>query len=396
MPPNSQNFYQYLGLHSLLIGIFPFYIPVYLWKQQFGIGDISLFIALAGLGFCGGLWVWDRIRFMVNLTVLIGISLALEILLLYNVHVLEMSKPILLALGVTYGIYNCFYWTTQRALFFDLIDVATSGKKYGNFQIFVGVLLQIGILIGGALLEWTNFIYLVWASVVIALVGFFIVTRTKLLYPKTLSQHASLKLKDILAFKDNEHSRTIFLIDGLFLFAESFFWVITLFMLAHESFTTLGLMVLSLAVIFGILFYLLKNIIDRLGRKRVYILAVTMYAASWALRGITDENMSLELLYLLLVVITFSTSFFRLAMNKRFYDIAKMTRSHDYLVLKSYYTQFGIIIMFGALGFSVMEINNSELVLSPVYWICAPLALLYLLYGARRYNGECPNSQPRP
>ena len=115
MPPTRNTFYQYLGLHSLLIGIFPFYIPVYLWKQQFGIGDISLFIALAGIGFCIALWVWDRLRFMVNLTVMIGISLLLEILLLYNVHVLEMSRPILLALGITYGVYNCFYWTTQRA-----------------------------------------------------------------------------------------------------------------------------------------------------------------------------------------------------------------------------------------------------------------------------------------
>ncbi|MFT5506687.1 MAG: hypothetical protein ACI8XC_004415, partial [Gammaproteobacteria bacterium] len=37
MPTNSNTFYQYLGLHSLLIGIFPFYIPVYLWKQGFSV-----------------------------------------------------------------------------------------------------------------------------------------------------------------------------------------------------------------------------------------------------------------------------------------------------------------------------------------------------------------------
>jgi hypothetical protein len=49
-PPTRNTFYQYLGLHSLLIGIFPFYIPVFLWKQGFNIGDISFFIAIAGAG----------------------------------------------------------------------------------------------------------------------------------------------------------------------------------------------------------------------------------------------------------------------------------------------------------------------------------------------------------
>ena len=237
MNPNSKTFYQYLGLHSLLIGIFPFYIPVYLWKNAFSLGDVSLFISMAGLGFCVGLWVWDRLRLKINLSALIGVSLMLEILLLYNAYILDMNRLTLLVLGATYGVYNSFFWTLQRALFFDLIDLESSGRKYGNFQIFVGAFLQAGILSGGFLLERTNFIYLLWVSALIALIGFFVVTRTKPLYPKTLSQHKSLSLKDILSFKDDENSKFIFVVDGFFLFAESFFWLITLFLLAHESFS---------------------------------------------------------------------------------------------------------------------------------------------------------------
>ena len=390
MPPNSNTFYQYLGLHSLLIGIFPFYIPVYLWKQGFGVGDISLFIAFAGIGFCGALWVWDRLRLMISLSALIGVSLILEVMLLLNVHVLEMSLQIMLVLGFTYGVYNCFYWTTQRALFFDLIDLESSGRKYGNFQIFVGSSLQVGILIGGLLLEKTNFIYLLVVSATIGLIGFFVVTRNKPLYPKTLAEHSSLKLSDVIKFKDQENSKSIFLIDGVFLFAESFFWVITLFLLAHENFTTLGIMVLSLAVIFGIMFYLLKNVIDRLGKKRVYTLAVYLYALSWAFRAITHDELPLDLMYASLVFITFCTTFFRLAMNKRFYDLAKLTCSHDYLVLKSYYTQFAIIILFGLFGLMTYQIEGSQMLLAPVFWGSAVLSLVYLLYGARRHSFESP------
>ncbi len=386
MPPNSRTFYQYLGLHSLLIGIFPFYIPVYLWKQGFGVGDVSLFISLAGLGFCFGLWSWDRLRLKISLSALIGISLILEIVLLYNVYKLEMDRPVLLVLGVTYGIYNSFFWTIQRALFFDLIDVESSGRKYGNFQIFVGTLLQVGILIGGFLLDRTNFIYLLWVSGFIALIGFFVVTRTRPLYPVTLSQHKSLKLKYVFRFSDSESSKLIFIVDGFFLFAESFFWLITLFILAHESFSQLGVMVLSLAVVFGVLFYLLKNTIDRLGRKRVYTLAVGMYALSWALRAVTHDQLPLHFVYLFLVLITFCTSFFRLAMNKRFYDLAKLTRSHDYLVLKSYYSQIGIAVVFGAIGLTTYQMQNSEILLTPIYWAAAVMSFTYFLYGARRYH----------
>ena len=389
MPSNSKTFYQYLGLHSLLIGIFPFYIPVYLWKQEFSLGDISLFIALAGLGFCLGLWVWDRLRLKINLSALVGVSLVLEILFLCNTHILHivaMEHLTLLVLGLTYGVYNSFFWTSQRALFFDLIDLESSGRKYGNFQIFVGVVLQAGILTGGFLLDRTSFIYLLAVSTLLALIGFFIIIHSNPRYPNMLSRHKSLKLKDILAFNDTDCSKLIFIIDGFFLFAESFFWLITLFLLAHESFSELGVMVLSLAAIFSILFYLLKNIIDRLGRKRVYALAVGLYALSWVLRAIAHDRLSLEVLYLFLVLITFSTTFFRLAMNKRFYDLAKLTCKHDYLMLKSYYSQISIFLIFGVFGLTTYQLQDSEMLLTPIYWVAAVFALSYFSYGAQRYN----------
>jgi len=382
MSRNTRIFYQYLGLHSLLIGIFPFYIPVYLWKQGFDISEISFFIALSGTGFCIGMWVWDRLRCKVDLITIIGLSLLLEVALLLNVQYLEMRNGVLMVLGITYGFYNSFFWTTQRALFFELVEPGNSGRKYGNFQIFVGLLLQVGILIGGFLLEKTGFENLLYISAVIAIVGFFILYRSKPRYPATLHGRESVKIKRIFDFRDAESSRTIFIIDGFYLFLESFFWVITLFLLAHESFATLGLLVMGLAVIFGVLFYLLKNSIDKLGRKRVYTFAVFLYVISWALRGLTDDRLMLEVLFVFLVVITFCTSFFRLAMNKRFYDIAKLTISHDYLILKSYYSQITIAVIYGAIGVVTLPVQDSEKLLTPIYWISAAISLMFLLYGA--------------
>ena len=388
MEHHSRIFYLYLGLHSLLIGVFPFFIPVYLLKEGYALGPLSIFIAIAGLGFCLGLWAWDRLRLRIDLTSMIALSLLLEALLLLNVYILnmDMTLPVLASLGLCYGVYNCFFWTTQRALFFELIEPANSGRKYGNFQIFVGALLQVGILLGGLLLERAGFVYIVVLSAIIALAGFLILLVNKPEYPDTLNQTKALGLREIAAFKDEDASKAVFILDGAYLFLESYFWVISLFLIAHESFTRLGIIVLSLAVIFGILYYLLKNIIDRLGRKRVYQLAVVLYASSWALRALADDKASLELLFFLLVVITFNTSIFRLVMNKRFYDIAKHTLSHRYLVLKSYYSQAAIFVLFLLFGSAVMQFDYDVGVLTPVYWVAAVMALGYLIYGAKRYR----------
>ncbi len=378
------TFHRYLGVHSLLIGLFPFYIPVYLWQQRASLADISLFIAFSGAGFLLALWIWDRVRLMIGLNAVIACSLVLEILLLYTVCFLELESFIVYAAGVAYGIYNCFYWTTQRALFYDLIDTDTSGRRYGNLQILVGVLLQVGIVAGGFLLESGSFGYLMGASVLIALVGFAVIARTDPVYPSRLAERHSLPLAKVTGFRDADGSRLMFMADGFFLFAESFFWLITLFLLSHASFATLGIVVLSLAVVFGLIFYLLKNVIDRVGRRRIYCLAVTLYAVSWAMRALIDTDMSLQGLYVWLVLVTFCTSFFRLALNKRFYDMALLTLSHDYLVIKSYYTQAAIALLFGlaAAGFSLSGSSGS--VPACIYWIAAGVSLVYFLYGARR------------
>lgn len=388
MQNHARIFYLYLGMHSLLIGIFPFFMPVYLWNEGYGLGELSIFIGLAGLGFCLGLWAWDRLRLHIDLPSLIALSLLFEMLMLLNVYLLEMGKSTLgvVALALCYGVYNCFFWTTQRALFFDIIEPDNSGRQYGNFQIFVGALLQVGILLGGLFLERDSFLFIVMVSGVVAVSGFMLLLVNKPRYPVTLARTAAVRVREILKFTDKDRSKLIFIVDGFYLFLESFFWVVSLFLIARESFTTLGIMVLSLAVIFGILFYLLKNTIDRLDRRPLYQLAVVLYAISWLLRTAADEHLSLELLFVLLVLITFATSMFRLVMNKRFYDIAKASLAHRYLVLKSYYSQATIFVLFLAFGGALLHFGRGEEILTPVYWMAAAGALIYFCYGAKRYR----------
>ncbi len=47
----ARLFYRFAGIHSLLIGLLPFFIPVLLWQQGYRLTEVSAFIALTAVGF---------------------------------------------------------------------------------------------------------------------------------------------------------------------------------------------------------------------------------------------------------------------------------------------------------------------------------------------------------
>jgi len=388
MPQDKKTFYLYLGLHSLLIGVFPFYVPVYLWQNGLNLSQISLLISVTGVGFLCGLWCWDRLRQRISLNRLFLLVSVFLVLLLCSVSFVGRSVVSALCLALSYGLYNSFFWTTQRALFVEVIDPARSGQAYGNFQLFVFAALQIGILAGGWLLQYGSFNWLIACCIAIAVIGNVMLTATKPMYPAAMRQTPTINWQAISNFKDSYGSRTMFVLDGGFLFLESFFWVISLFLLAHESFTRLGLVVIVLGAIFGGLFFFLKNSIDRLGKQQMFLLAVVLYSLSWAIRVLIDEKLPLLGLFVLLVLITFATSFFRLALNKRFFDLARESGAHRYLILKSYYSQLSLIVCYLAIAMLAITIVDVQQVLKTIYVIAACMAPAFALYGAKRYRGS--------
>ena len=366
----SRVFYQYLGVHSLLIGIFPFFVPVFLWDKQYTLSEICFFVSLSGLGFCIALFCWDRLIRKISLFRLMLLSFLLEICMLLSTSV-SFATVMLICFSLLYGAYNCFFWTTQRALFYETLSQNNTGRKFGNFQIFVAAILQIGIFIGGLLLDKSGliFIYLISIAICFAAAWFFYLQKKTLQLPPQLLNKHVLSLRQVIAYKDKHNTRLIFLIDGLYLFLESFFWLISLFLLAHESFWQLGIIVIVLSVVFFVIFVIIKNTIDHIATHTMYKIATLLYAISWLLRGFVSDELSLEWLFLMLVLITFCTSFFRLAFNKRFYDLAQLTTAHHYLIKKSYYSQIflaGIYLLLGLLFITSTDI------LTQLQWYIGP------------------------
>ena len=401
----SRQFYLFSGFHSLLIGLLPFFLPVLLWQQGASLAVIAAFIGLTGVGYIITLWCWDRLRFQQRWRTIFILSFFLELLLVGTLAYAD-NNLFLIGLALINGAYNCFYWSTQRYLFSEITSQANSGSTFGNFQILVVILLKLGILLGAYLLENQGVNAILLCSFISASIALVLLLSNQptssahasnnissRLKPDSVTsqadaKHSTLSAKQVIGFKDTNNSTLIFLLDGPFLFLESYFWVLSLYFLSNQNVLELGIVIVSLTFLLSALFYFIKNKIDQATPQKIFSLAVTLYALSWVLRAQLDASTHDLLLYSTIILIAFLTTFFRLAFNKRFFDVSRNDKPYPYIILKSYYSQLGIAVFFGAsaLLLSFIEGEKIEQALTAFYWFVSPFALIYGFYAKKLFS----------
>jgi len=385
MPILSRTFYLFSAIHSFLLGLLPIFIPVILWDKGLVVADIAWFIVLSAVGFLAALTLWDRLRARANWSLIIGLSFILQMLLV-GLLVWD-AQWLLISIGALInGAAGCFYWSTQRILFQAITSDKNSGNTFGNFQILVVFSLKFGILIGSFLLDSEYIKSLVLLSFSASLLGFYLLHNLLKETDNLLTQlqPKAFSLSKILAFKDDFHSKKIFMVDGLFLFLESYFWVLTLYMLTKESLMKLGLLIVALSVLLAVIFFVMKRVIDRVNAQRIYIISIFGYALSWFLRGELNLKTDELTLYGGMLMIAFLSSFFRLAFNKRFYDIASDDKPIYYIVSKSYYSQFMLILFFSLIALLASIGKDPLNQLQILYDLSIPLVFIYFLYGKKK------------
>ncbi|NRA22260.1 MAG: hypothetical protein HRU05_17440 [Oceanospirillaceae bacterium] len=382
----QRQFYLFVCSHSFLIGLFPFFLPVYLYKQGLNMTQISFFIAISATTFTLAIYVWDLIKASLTPQKLLALCYFLELLMVATVilvgpHITQQPALAYL-IAASYGCYQCFFWTTQRALFIQRNTDSDTGNRYGNFQIFVVLALKIGVFIGALLLNDAYLYLLMIVSIITISISYLFLLKIPgelswpfLAWPVT-------RISQVIRFKDNYRSKEIFALDGFFLFIESFFWLLSLFLILKQSFIQLGLMIIAITLTLSVVFLLLKNTIDKLPEQLIYVIAVIGYGLSWIFRAQLDEQLALHYQFIYLCLIAFLTALFRLAFNKRFYDLALHYPKTPYILMKSYYSQMALVVCFTLLGW--VFIGQQTLTsLNLGYWIAAGLTPLYFLYKTR-------------
>lgn len=383
----ARLFYRFAGIHSLLIGLLPFFIPVLLWQQGYRLAEISAFIALTAVGFMIALMGWkalyDRKHWRAILLGSFVAELALVASLILITFVIEPNAAVFVLAALLNGIYSCFYWITQRTLFSAMTQSQTggqtkskTGKQFGNFQIVIVIFLKIGILIGGYFLAQQQTLWLLAISILLSIAAYFGLCR-QVSYNE--SQLTAIDKAAIIDWRQ----KVVFTIDGVFLFCESYFWVLTLFFITDNNVMDLGLLVVGLTITLSIIFWGIKNTIDKLNQRYVFYSAIVLYALSWVIRGSVNSNTDHYILLASIIVIAFLTTFFRLSFNKQFFDDANAQQPLAFIIMKSYLSQRGLIVFFALLSLGLMMMGESVNTLALFYWCLAPIAVLYGMYPLR-------------
>ena len=363
----AAEFHVFLGAHSLLIGLLPFYLPVWLWREGLGLAGLAVLIATSGLAFAAALAPWGRQATRRPARTLVATGLALELGLVGLAAALAggavTASPLgaALALGLANGLYNAWFWTTQRLLFAARLGRSDAGRRYGGFQVYVAVTLKLGLVVGGVALEAGGIGWLLALSLGVAVAaGAWLHPRLPAvpllarpgadgLVPALPGWRASLRRTD------RHGARPTFALDGAFLFLESHFWTLSLFLLVDEDYARLGVWVVALGIVFGALFWLVRGAIDRVRPAAVYRVAVVLYAASWGLRAVAPDAAGGPWLGPLLVAVTFCTSLFRLAFNKRFFEHARASGNvAGYLLWKSHVSQTALGATFAGVALALL------------------------------------------
>ncbi len=377
-----RTFYLFSGIHGFLIGLLPIFIPVILWNKGLNLADIANFTALTALGFVMAMLAWDRLRATAKWSLIIALSFLFEIALVSLL--LADNLPLLLSLGALInGAAGCFYWSTQRILFQRVTETKNSGNTFGNFQILLVIVLKLGVLIGSYLLDAAHLKILLALYVSLSMLGYFMVKGSLASAVELLEkdQPKAFSFVQIMQFQDAFKSKTIFLIDGVFLFLESYFWLLSLYLLTQQNLLKLGLLIVILGLCLAVIFFIIKKRIDHSNAQRIFIVAVFAYALSWLLRGQLSLQGDTLYLYVTILIIAFLTSFFRLAFNKRFYDLAERQQAIRYIICKSYYSQFVLVLFFTLAGYLFSSTVDALQQLQNLYLLLIPLVFIYLFYG---------------
>ncbi|KXO07143.1 hypothetical protein AKG98_2713 [Moritella sp. JT01] len=367
----ASYFTLFSATHSFVIGLLPFYLPILIWQQYQELAPLTEFIAWTGAGFVMALWGWHQLFIRGYWRTLIILSFALEIGLIY-VALFHIANINLIILGLLNGLFNCSYWMLQRILFNSISGSSNTGRLFGNLQLILGFSLKLGILFGGYFMQTQPWVIL--SLSIMAALGFCIMTINSLATPTFVYERSDhIQAKSVISTRD----KIVFLVDGPFLYLESYLWVLSIFHLTNSDTSQFSLTVIALSLALGFIFYFIKNTIDKQPQYRLYQVATLLYLCGWLVRGWISPDWSGFAIGLGLLSVAFATALFRLYFNKRFYDKAKQQANYQYLVSKSLYSQLGIVIFFA--GLTVMS-NVTTVNLNHVYWGVLPLIAIYMLY----------------
>lgn len=275
--------YTNLVIRKFALTLITIFIPIYLLNIGFGLFMVVLFILLMWLvkGISSSIAGFLDARIGPKHTILVSVPLLLgflSLLLLLDPALTPLARgievPLLVLAAVIGGLDQALYWVSLNAEFVKNTDNIHSGKETGHFHAYP----QIGVLaapaIGGLILSWLGFDFLIGIVILLVVISVFPLFLTS-------DYRERFRLKPLFArTRRNELLLAGIFVQGMVMFAEAFAWPLYLFLRfgdllsvgAAASFMALGVMVFTMAI---------GRLSDQISRRRLLTIGAIGLAVLW-------------------------------------------------------------------------------------------------------------------
>lgn len=274
---NKLYFYRaIIAFITSLIGIF---IPVYLYSKNFHIILILLYTIGTSLTFLIISPLTTHIINKIGLKYTLFLSSFPYLIYLYSIQYLTTSIFWYHTLWISEGIYLALFWTAFRVEIITNGNKNSRGSEMSTFQILITFVTAIAPIIGGIILEYSNYQKL------------FIIATTLLLLgniPLLISKEKKLKKinfthKDYLKIiqSKNTKQKLAHSSEGIELVLSSIIWPIIFYIFIKENFAKLGILYTTLSIITIIILIQLKKYVDKHSKKKILKTTSKLQAIGW-------------------------------------------------------------------------------------------------------------------
>jgi MFS family permease len=254
--------YINLGLRAFSFGLVSIFIPLFLLNLGYSLFEVFLFFTFNSVFHITALFLGAYFASKVGLKHTIIISQPFLLVFFILLYFLEFYPIPLILISFFAGTYSGMFWVAFHSDFAENSDQGSKGKEVALGSIIVSIASAFAPVIGGILIVYLNFSYLL---VFVALI--ILASIVLLLLTKDKKEPMDFSLKHIFAKRNKHHTIAYF---GYGLYARGFalFWPLILFSILG-NYVALGLITTFLLIFSFIATVLFGSFFDK--KKKNFI-----------------------------------------------------------------------------------------------------------------------------
>ena len=341
------------------INIFALFLPIFLYQQLHNINYVILYYILGSLGYFLLLPITAKLVGIIGVKSSLLISIAIRAVYFYSFYRFAEDPWLYFVLSAMAVILvRSFFWLPFHTESAKLSDKKTRGKQLSlifSAAAFLGIIAPV---IGGFILEKSNFAILAAIGFVFSLLSiipFAMLPAGKEEYSWTYSETFKYFFHSF-----NRRMVIAYMSDGAIGVIQALFWPLFIFTILDEKYSAVGLITGAVLLLGVILRLFIGELLDKFHKTKMVKIGIGLNSTAWILKAavVSAWHVFLASTYHILALIVLRTSLDTLVYEKA------ADRGHyvdEYTVIKEMSINIGrvisLLIIAGLLFYLPMQIS---------------------------------------